>query len=67
MAEEPFLMVNLRNRNRDVVRIRCRGKPAANMRELAIALEEKSGGIVIHRSGSSILLFKGPLETSECF
>jgi RNA-binding protein YhbY len=39
-----------------VVKLRCAGKHAANMNVVAQQLEERTGGIVIQRSGSTIYL-----------
>ncbi|KAF3781028.1 CRM-domain containing factor [Nymphaea thermarum] len=43
----------------EVVRIKCEGSPALNMKRMHEILERKTGGMVIWRSGSSLSLYRG--------
>ncbi|MQL78697.1 hypothetical protein Taro_011132 [Colocasia esculenta] len=43
----------------EVVRLKCEGPPALNMRRMHEILERKTGGLVIWRSGSSLSLYRG--------
>lgn len=43
----------------EIVRLKCEGPPALNMKRLHEILERKTGGLVIWRSGSSISLYRG--------
>ncbi|KAL6771450.1 hypothetical protein ACKKBG_A26440 [Auxenochlorella protothecoides x Auxenochlorella symbiontica] len=51
--------IRLRWRTSEVVRLRCAGKPAADMKSLAQALETATGGQVVYRSGGTIILHRG--------
>lgn len=42
-----------------VARLRCHGKPAANMRLLEAQLEAATGGVVVHRTGGTLLVYRG--------
>lgn len=42
-----------------VARLHCHGKHAANMKLLVQQLEEATGGIVVHRAGGTVLLYRG--------
>lgn len=42
-----------------VAKLYCGGKAGTNMKLMAEALERETGGIVIHRSGGSVYLYKG--------
>ncbi|KAF3338153.1 chloroplastic group IIA intron splicing facilitator CRS1 [Carex littledalei] len=46
-------------RTEEVVRLKCEGTLALNMKRMHEILERKSGGLVIWRSGSSISLYRG--------
>lgn len=46
-------------RTEEVVRFKCEGAPALNMKRTHEILERKTGGLVIWRSGSSICLYRG--------
>lgn len=41
-----------------IVKLHCSGKPSNNMKQLAIELEDKTKGVVIFRSGGTIILHK---------
>ncbi|KAL4433090.1 hypothetical protein ABPG77_006517 [Micractinium sp. CCAP 211/92] len=43
----------------EVARLHCHGKHAANMKLLVQQLEEATGGIVVHRAGGTVLLYRG--------
>eukprot|EP00262_Sarcandra_glabra_P019962 TRINITY_DN777_c0_g1_i4.p1 TRINITY_DN777_c0_g1~~TRINITY_DN777_c0_g1_i4.p1 ORF type:complete len:893 (-),score=210.46 TRINITY_DN777_c0_g1_i4:189-2867(-) len=43
----------------EVVRLKCEGAPALNMKRMHEILERKTGGLVIWRSGSSVSLYRG--------
>uniref|UniRef100_A0A6V7QS34 CRM-domain containing factor CFM3, chloroplastic/mitochondrial n=1 Tax=Ananas comosus var. bracteatus TaxID=296719 RepID=A0A6V7QS34_ANACO len=43
----------------EVVRLKCEGPPALNMKRMHEILERKTGGLVIWRSGTSISLYRG--------
>lgn len=43
----------------EVVRLKCEGAPALNMKRMHEILERKTGGLVIWRSGTSVLLYRG--------
>ncbi|KAJ4969290.1 hypothetical protein NE237_015991 [Protea cynaroides] len=43
----------------EVVRFKCEGAPALNMKRMHQILERKTGGLVIWRSGTSISLYRG--------
>lgn len=43
----------------EVVRIKCEGAPALNMRRMHEILERRTGGLVIWRSGTSLCLYRG--------
>lgn len=50
-------------RTAEIVKVRCHGRPATNMKSLASELETSSGGIIIQRTGGVIYLWRG--ETCE--
>eukprot|EP01018_Ginkgo_biloba_P021742 Gb_37638 [translate_table: standard] len=43
----------------EIVKIKCEGPSVANMRRMHEILERKTGGLVIWRSGGSIVLYRG--------
>ncbi|OVA05323.1 RNA-binding [Macleaya cordata] len=43
----------------EIVRLKCEGAPALNMKRMHEILERKTGGLVIWRSGSSVSLYRG--------
>ena len=47
-----------------IAKIYCSGKPASNMKRLAEELERSTGGVIISRSGGSILLLRPEEITS---
>ncbi|GJN27346.1 hypothetical protein PR202_gb15363 [Eleusine coracana subsp. coracana] len=51
--------IHERWRNAEVVKIRCEDVWALNMRRTHEILERKTGGLVIWRSGSTIILYRG--------
>lgn len=42
-----------------VAKLYCGGKPGVNMKAMAEALERETGGVVIHRAGGSVFLYRG--------
>lgn len=53
-------------RTEEVVRLKCEGPSALNMKRMHEILERKTGGLVIWRSGSSISLYRGvSYETAQ--
>eukprot|EP00210_Caulerpa_lentillifera_P000184 g179.t1 len=51
--------LHLHFRKRDVVRVKISKPWKDNLADIAQELEEKSGAIIIHRSGSRLILFRG--------
>lgn len=51
--------IQLHFRKRDIVRVKLSKPWKDNLAEIAQELEDKSGGIIIHRSGSRVILFRG--------
>eukprot|EP00252_Welwitschia_mirabilis_P002066 TRINITY_DN119_c0_g3_i1.p1 TRINITY_DN119_c0_g3~~TRINITY_DN119_c0_g3_i1.p1 ORF type:complete len:905 (-),score=189.46 TRINITY_DN119_c0_g3_i1:514-3228(-) len=45
--------------NSEVVKIKCEGAPARNMKRTHDQLERRTGGYVVWRSGGSIVLYRG--------
>ncbi|KAI0495472.1 hypothetical protein KFK09_021773 [Dendrobium nobile] len=43
----------------EAVRIKCLGVPTVDMKNVCNQLEEKTGGLIIHRHGGQIILFRG--------
>ncbi|PIA45212.1 hypothetical protein AQUCO_01700626v1 [Aquilegia coerulea] len=43
----------------EVVRLKCEGAPALNMKRIHEILERRTGGLVIWRSGTSVSLYRG--------
>ncbi|KAF9619110.1 hypothetical protein IFM89_005124 [Coptis chinensis] len=43
----------------EVVRLKCEGAPALNMKRMHEILERRTGGLVIWRSGTSVCLYRG--------
>ncbi|KAJ0988356.1 hypothetical protein J5N97_006712 [Dioscorea zingiberensis] len=43
----------------EAVRIKCLGVPTVDMKNVCTQLEEKTGGLIIHRHGGQIILFRG--------
>ncbi|KAK9124811.1 hypothetical protein Scep_013657 [Stephania cephalantha] len=43
----------------EIVRLKCEGPPALNMKRMHEILERKTGGLVIWRSGTSVSLYRG--------
>ncbi|ONK73955.1 uncharacterized protein A4U43_C03F1310 [Asparagus officinalis] len=46
-------------KNAEAVRIKCLGVPTVDMKNVCTQLEEKTGGLVIHRHGGQIILYRG--------
>ncbi|XP_020575527.1 CRS2-associated factor 1, mitochondrial [Phalaenopsis equestris] len=46
-------------KNCEAVRIKCLGVPTVDMKNVCYQLEEKTGGLIIHRHGGQIILFRG--------
>lgn len=42
-----------------VARVYCQGKFAANMKLLEQQVEKVTGGIIVHRSGGTMLVYRG--------
>jgi RNA-binding protein YhbY len=51
--------IHNRWRTSEVARLYCHGRPAADMKALADALQKATSGVVIHRSGGSIYVWRG--------
>ncbi|PSC70943.1 Altered inheritance of mitochondria 32 [Micractinium conductrix] len=51
--------VALRWRTSEVARLHCHGKHAVNMKQLVQQLEDATGGVVVHRAGGTVLLYRG--------
>ncbi|XP_010937032.1 CRS2-associated factor 1, mitochondrial isoform X2 [Elaeis guineensis] len=43
----------------EAVRIKCLGVPTVDMQNVCTQLEEKTGGLIIHRHGGQIILYRG--------
>ncbi|XP_008809514.2 CRS2-associated factor 1, mitochondrial isoform X1 [Phoenix dactylifera] len=43
----------------EAVRIKCLGVPTIDMQNVCTQLEEKTGGLIIHRHGGQIMLYRG--------
>ena len=41
-----------------IAKLRCEGKHAANMKLLVAQLEERTGGIVVHKAGGTVFLYR---------
>ncbi|KAJ4952641.1 hypothetical protein NE237_029473 [Protea cynaroides] len=50
----------------EVVKLKFEGPPALNMKKIHDALESKTGGLVIWRSGSSLVLYRGMAYGLNC-
>ncbi|KAM0944021.1 putative RNA-binding, CRM domain, CRM-domain containing factor CFM3, YhbY-like superfamily [Dioscorea sansibarensis] len=59
VTREVFDAIHKRWRSEEVVRLKCEGSAALNMRIMHETLERRTGGMVIWRSGTSILLYRG--------
>lgn len=59
VTKEVVDLIHERWKTEEVVRLKCEGPPALNMRRMHEILERKTGGLVIWRSGSSISLYRG--------
>ncbi|WOL00518.1 CRS2-associated factor 1, mitochondrial isoform X1 [Canna indica] len=46
-------------KNAEAVRIKCLGVPTVDMQNVCTQLEEKTGGLIIHRHGGQIILYRG--------
>ncbi|XP_078180019.1 CRS2-associated factor 1, mitochondrial-like isoform X1 [Carex rostrata] len=46
-------------KNCEAVRIKCLGVPTVDMENVCTQLEDKSGGVIIHRRGGQIILYRG--------
>ncbi|XP_066308858.1 CRS2-associated factor 2, chloroplastic-like isoform X1 [Miscanthus floridulus] len=52
-------MIHCHWRRQEICKVRCRGVPTVDMKNLYYHLEEKSGGKVIHRVGGVVFLYRG--------
>ncbi|KAL6850068.1 hypothetical protein ACP4OV_020695 [Aristida adscensionis] len=52
-------MIHCHWRRQEICKVRCRGVPTVDMKNLCHHLEEKSGGKVIHRVGGVVFLYRG--------
>ncbi|ONK60599.1 uncharacterized protein A4U43_C08F20320 [Asparagus officinalis] len=59
VTKEIVDLIHEKWRTEEVVRLKCEGPPALNMKRMHEILERKTGGLVIWRSGSSISLYRG--------
>ncbi|XP_042456505.1 CRS2-associated factor 1, mitochondrial-like [Zingiber officinale] len=46
-------------KNAEAIRIKCLGVPTMDMQNVCTQLEEKTGGLIIHRHGGQIILYRG--------
>ncbi|KAG0494715.1 hypothetical protein HPP92_005709 [Vanilla planifolia] len=46
-------------RHAEAVRIKCLGVPTVDMKNVCDQLEEKTGGLIIHRHGGQLILYRG--------
>lgn len=46
-------------RTSEIAKLYCGGKAGINMKEIVDRLEEKTGGVVVHRAGGSVFLYRG--------
>ncbi|KAJ8492732.1 hypothetical protein OPV22_014453 [Ensete ventricosum] len=59
VTKEIVDLIHEKWKTEEVVRLKCEGPPALNMRRMHEILERKTGGLVIWRSGTSISLYRG--------
>lgn len=66
VTKEIVDLIHEKWRTEEVVRLKCEGPSALNMKRMHEILERKTGGLVIWRSGSSLSLYRGvSYETFE--
>uniref|UniRef100_A0A0D9X4X2 CRM domain-containing protein n=1 Tax=Leersia perrieri TaxID=77586 RepID=A0A0D9X4X2_9ORYZ len=46
-------------KNGEAVRVKCLGVPTVDMQNVCHQLEDKTGGIIIHRHGGQLILYRG--------
>ncbi|KAL5992235.1 hypothetical protein ACLOJK_013151 [Asimina triloba] len=46
-------------KNAEAVRIKCLGVPTVDMVNVCTQLEDKTGGLIIHRKGGTLILYRG--------
>jgi len=58
------VVYQIRNRWRtsEIAKLYCGGKAGINMKEIVDRLEEKTGGIVVHRAGGSVFLYRADVD-----
>ncbi|KAH7437028.1 hypothetical protein KP509_05G053300 [Ceratopteris richardii] len=44
----------------EVVKVKCEGPPAGNMKQTLETLEERTGGLIIWKAGSAAVIYRGP-------
>ncbi|XP_042449333.1 CRM-domain containing factor CFM3, chloroplastic/mitochondrial-like [Zingiber officinale] len=59
VTKEIVDLIHEKWKTEEVVRLKCEGPPALNMKRMHEILERKTGGLVIWRSGTSISLYRG--------
>jgi RNA-binding protein YhbY len=58
------VIYQIRNRwkTSEIAKLYCGGKAGINMKEIVDRLEEKTGGIVVHRAGGSVFLYRADVD-----
>ncbi|WOK92481.1 CRM-domain containing factor CFM3, chloroplastic/mitochondrial-like [Canna indica] len=59
VTKEIVDLIHEKWKTEEVVRLKCEGAPALNMKRMHEILERRTGGLVIWRSGTSISLYRG--------
>ncbi|XP_073149156.1 CRM-domain containing factor CFM3A, chloroplastic/mitochondrial [Henckelia pumila] len=53
-------------KNEEVVNLKFEGPPSINMKRTHEVLERKTGGLIIHRSGSLVVVYRGMTYKLDC-
>lgn len=58
------VVYQIRNRwkTSEIAKLYCGGKAGINMKEIVDRLEERTGGIVVHRAGGSVFLYRADVD-----
>ncbi|GAB4814290.1 hypothetical protein N2152v2_001336 [Parachlorella kessleri] len=59
VAEGFVSQIYMRWNTSEVAKLYCKGKHATNMKLLTEQLEERTGGVVVHKAGGSVFLYRG--------
>ncbi|KAK6929863.1 RNA-binding, CRM domain [Dillenia turbinata] len=59
VTKEIVDVINEKWKTSEIVRLKCEGNAALNMRRIHQIIERKTGGLVVWRSGTSIALYRG--------